>query len=563
MLSTVMHKIQSVLHQQEMQKNLGWMNTLTEMDDLEVLKETRTQLAKIEFLSANQLKSQIELVLEIDSKTYRHVKKITHKYLTVLKINKELEVDIFNAIYLYQRQLYVAYTQFFDLYQTQNKVIVTDEKINLILCRLLNTTFTMAKWRYFDDQPAPVGTWTNVHKIIKYAENLSIMNTNLFMYHYQRKETSIATLLKQGFMMDTLQKGNFSRVQIQLTEQVLKIWATNPLILNKYKQDKVHFCINLEEDKGPERIRTVEKFVDYRFWRTTRLVDNIEAYLCAIDTHKPLEEFGLEKIAPVVVIVKLFKKLRVEWCVAGYERQRRKEARNKNSKLLNVTYGIDDICNRLEAIKAKQKQIAQNTNTQSDEADDRAYKFEMNVAMQRRNKFSPQIHKNTVGSENWWMVDESTTGFAVDLGKTYNSWIEVGKLIGYTSPDNKELFVIAEIKSIRKQANGNYRAGLELVGAQANSVKVARVDQNKHAEVSSGYFVDDDEVNFNQLNSFQALLLNASKNNPSQKTTLILPRNEYKRGCEYRIHIEDDDKLVTMGVPYMKQREWVRVEMPF
>jgi hypothetical protein len=38
----------------------------------------------------------------------------------------------------------------------------------------------MAKWRYFDDQPAPVGTWTNVHNVIKYAENLAMMNKNLF-----------------------------------------------------------------------------------------------------------------------------------------------------------------------------------------------------------------------------------------------------------------------------------------------------------------------------------------------------------------------------------------------
>jgi hypothetical protein len=469
--------------------------------------------------------------------------------------------------------------QFFDVYSSQNKIIFAEEKINLILCRLLSATFTMNKWRYFDDQPAPVGTWTNVHKIVKFAENLAIMNKNLFLYGFQRKETSIATVLKQGYMMDTLNKGNFSRLQIQLTEQVLKIWATNPVIMNRYKEGKVHFFINMDEDKGPERIRTVEKFAEYRFWRTTRLVDNIEAYLCAVDTQKSLEQFALEKIAPTAVIVKLFKKLRIEWCVAGYERQRRKEARAKNGKLLNISYGLEDICRRLEASNAKAKtrqKLIENENQAKlngaqDDAEDNAYKFEMNLAMSRRTKFSPQIYqnqaqKNSLGSENWWMVDESKTGFAVDLGKTYNSWVEVGKLVGYTSPDDKGLFVIAEIKSIRKQAGGNYRAGLEVLGKHGVTVKVARTDQNKNAEAVSGYFVDDDEVNFSQLNSFSALMLVSNAESESKtaakNTTLIMPRNEYKRGSQYRIHLEDDDKLVTMGVPFMKQREWVRVQLP-
>jgi len=551
-----MHKIQSVLHHHDMQKNLGWMDTLTEMNGLDALKMATAQLAKIQFDSIENMESNIELVLEIDKKSYQNSKKITYKYLTVLRLNKTLEAELYNVAYAYQRQLYVAYTQFLDLYLGQNKIVFSNEKINLILCRHLSATFAMAKWRYFDDQPAPIGTWANVCKVIKCAENLALLNTNLFLYDHQKKETSIATLLERGFMVDTLHKGNYSRMQIQLTEQILRVWATNPLLLNKYKQDRFQFFINVEGDKGPERIRAVEKFADYRFWKTTRLIDKIEAYLCAVDTQKPLAEFGLEKMASTDSLVKLFKKLRVEWCVEGYERQRRKEARNKRNMLINVSYGLEDICRRLNAAKPKLDAKP----TQRD-----AFGFEMQVAAHRRGQQAPQVHQasqNKLGSENWWLVDESASGFAVDLGRTYSSWIEPGKLIGYTTPEDKELFVIAEIRSVRKQANGTYRAGLKVLGSHGASVQVGRLDQSNFTEALSGYYVDEADANLSQYNTFAGLMLDREDDSKSHKASLILPRCEYKRGSKFRINIEGDDKIIEMGAPLMKQREWVRVALP-
>jgi hypothetical protein len=418
----------------------------------------------------------------------------------------------------------------------------------------------MAKWRYFDDQPAPVGTWTNVCKVIKSAEKLAVMNTNLFLYDFQKKETSLATLLKQGFMMSTLQKSNYSHIQIQLIEQILKTWATNPLITVKNKQDKYQFFINIESDKGPERIRAIEKFADYRFWKTTRLVDLIEAYLCAVDTQKSLHEFGLEKMASADVIVQLFKKLRADWCIEGYERQRRKETRNKRNKLINVSYGLEDICRRLSAAKPalQGKPVVE---------DDGQYYFEMHVASHRVTQQSLQVSQanqsqSKLGSENWLLVDESTSGFGVNLGKAYSSWIEPGKLIGYSTADEKDVFVIAEIKSIRKQANGLYRAGLKVLGSHGASVQIGRVDQSNFSEALTGYFVDDADANTSQLNTFSGLLLDGDSGGMSQRASLIVPRAEYKRGNKLRVSIDGDDMLLEMGLPLIKQREWVRVALP-
>lgn len=539
MLSLALHKIQSVMRPPTLPKELAWMTTLVEMDELTALKEITAQLIKIQLDQDAPLRRSIDLLLSIDRKTYKPVKKITHKYLKTLNLDKRQASNIYDAVYAYQRQLYVTYTHFFDLYFNQSKVIFTNERLNLMCCRYLNATSLASKWRYFDDQPTTTGTWSNVCKVIKCAENLSLMNTNLFLYDDQQKETSIATLLKHGFMMDTLQKGSYSRLQIQLTEKILSVWATNPLILNRYKQDKMQFLINVESDKGPERIRAVEQFAEYRFWKTTRLVDKIEAYLCAVDTQKPLTEFGLEKIASTENIVKLFKKLRVDWCVEGYERQRRKETRNKRNKLIVVTYGLDSICRRVNALNPSPIQ-----------------------SLEIPSVSTFQSTQQKIATENWWLVDESASGFGVDLGKSYSSWIEAGQLIGYTSPDNKGVFVLAEIKSVRKSANGHYRAGLQVLSMRAASVQIGSVNENHMAEQLSGYYVDDGDASFQSQNTFSGIFLTQEDDAKTGKASLILPRREYKRGNKLRVTINGDDTVFEMGATLMKQHDWVRVALP-
>jgi hypothetical protein len=193
--------------------------------------------------------------------------------------------------------------------------------------------------------------------------------------------------------------------------------------------------------------------------------------------------------------------------------------------------------------------------------DDGLYDFEMRVARHHVKPESQQVKlsQNKLGSENWWLVDESARGFGVDLGKTYSSWIEAGKLIGYTSQEDKDLFVIAEIKSVRKQSNGNYRAGLEVLGTHGASVRVGRVDRNSFTEAISGYFVEDKDTDLSHLNTYLGVFLGKENDSKFNKASIILPRSEYKRGNKFKINIAGNDEVLEMGLPLMKQREWVRV----
>ena len=131
-------------------------------------------------------------------------------------------------------------------------------------------------------------------------------------------------------------------------------------------------------------------------------------------------------------------------------------------------------------------------------------------------------------------------------------------MIGYTTPDDRELFVIAEIKNIRKQANGNYRVGLEVLGSNSMTVKLRRLDQNNFADALSGNFVNDTEDKLSQVNTFSGLLFDSQDDNKSLKASIVMPRSEYKRGNKLILNIEGDEKVVEMVALLSKKQDCAR-----
>lgn len=550
MFDFVKGTVQKALGQHDAVYDQEWLDTLEGMTDLDAIITVKDQLAKIDFFQVDNLRSVIDLVIETDELNYQRVKRVTYNYLIKLKNNRQVKEDTHAVVYEYQRQLYAAYSQILDVNKAFSKVKLKQAEANLLLARYVNAAFMMAKWRYFDDLPAPHGLWSNVHKVINIAEELSILNTNLFLYRFQLKETSIATLLKRGFMIDTLTKGNYSQLEIELTDRILKIWATNPLIVNTYKPERYHFFIQLEDDKGPERLRFQEKFSNCRYWKTTRLLDLMEAYLCSANMNKPLREFGLQKVARPALIVKLFKKLRVDWCAEGYKRQRRTEQREIKNSLLSVSHGFYAIHRRLHAIQLEK--------SKAEEAD--GFTFDLKVATHHINQTATgtkTAHNDSAhGTENWWMVDESKQGFGIDFGVEPVDWVQSGVLVGYTEMGFKNTFTIAEVKSIRKLNNGSYRAGLKKITHDAIAVPIAAVDKSSFSQPVKGFYLDDGSDQINTSEEFPGFLVNQNQ----QPDQLLMPRDKFKRAGRYRVYQDGEYLSYIAGKVINKNKDWILFE---
>jgi hypothetical protein len=550
MLSKVIQRVHQVVSPQGLQQAVDWDAAKSEMTELEVLTEAKEQLIKASLVKPSDLINKIQLVLNIDERAYRKVQKLTHHYLISLTNNASLKKEVEEVVYEYLRQLYTTYTLIISEYQHENRPLLNSEKINFLLARYLNAVFMMAKWRYFDDQPAPLGMWKNVHKVIKAAEELKALNKNLFLYEYQNKETSLAAILKRGFMLDTLQKGSYTQFQIELTDRILKNWSVNPKISKQYtKQNEFQFFICLSEDSRPERLRSAKQHSDFRYWKTTRIVDLIEAYLCAVDTNKPLKEFNLATIAKTEDVVGLFKKLRIDWCINGYKRQRRSEERAAKLNVLNVSHGLDEISARIRHLQLKPNEAK----TVFEDTD-----LQLVLADQGENKQVSSKQENAYGRENWTMLEESSSGFSVELDKNISHWVKSGVLIGYSGLENESAIALAEIRTVRKRTNGTYRVGLLKVTDNAQALQIGRVQKNALFVVGGRDQVKDRQESSGLFDQFSGLLID---DDMLDRPKLIVPRHQYKRANRYRVKVKGEDHEVLAGEAVSSHREWVCFEV--
>lgn len=543
MLGKVIHRIQRVIHSQDLQLNANWETAIGQMTEVEVLTEMKEQLVKVCHSKSGDFNSKMQLVLDIDEKTHRKVRELTRNYLKLMNKNSDVKKDIEMAVYAFLRQLYLTYTHIIVEYKQQSSILLNTKRINLLLARYLNAAFMMAKWRYFDDQPAPVGLWSNIHQVIKIAEELTIINESLFLYDFQHKETSLATLLMRGFMLNTLQKGSYTSFQIELTDRVLKAWSTNLTISNQYNtQNEYQFFIHLDGDKSPQRLRSAKQHPDFRYWNTSRMVGLMESYLCAVNTGKSLESFNLLTMAKTEDLVDLFQKLRVDWCVTGYKRQRRTEEREVKYKRLNVSHGLDQISARINYLQHKST-VAKSL------PEPVSLALVMDAPLSHG--YYTDQQPNAYDRENWTMLEESQHGFSIEMGKEISDWVKSGTLIGYSTIDNNNKIALAEIKTVRKRADGTYRVGLAKLTSNAIVLAINKVEKSTPF-VADANCIDDENLALSE--TFHVLFFD---DDMIEKPRLIMPRYQYKRASRYRVDMNGEIHMVLAGEVVNSHRDWV------
>ncbi len=123
-----------------------------------------------------------------------------------------------------------------------------------------------------------------------------------------------------------------------------------------------------------------------------------------------------------------------------------------------------------------------------------------------------------------------------------------------------ELDALVEIKNQLVKIDFFESANLKNKIENAATLLVLRVQQGVVSESLAGYYVDDAEVNLMYLSAFTGLHIKSDK--PSGIATLIMPRNEFKRGSHYRANVDGEDKVILAGRVVTKQRDWIRIEVP-
>lgn len=564
MLSELITKFQFTTAKQKTAMEHAWLTDCERLDHLQALKlitsKIQTQVIGVTETSQADADATMKTLLLIDQSNQARFEVITANFMRLSRDNQLLESQMVEVVYVYQRQLYLAYKVLIETIVKQ-KLRITIDDLVLVFARCINVACSMSKWRYFQDQLAPIGTWKHLHELVKTAEKLSILNKTIPLYDHDEQMTSVATLLVNGYMLDTLTKSTLSRQQIELTYQVLKRWVVKPQLKSNYVKNEHAFLVNLNLDKGADRVRGINISADCRYWKINGLVANFQYFLNEAAANQSLQRFKLNDMARVSVLVVLFKQLVIEWKTQGYIRQRRLESRSHVSKLMKVHNGFNNICEKLApSSTAKSKPSIVNLTP-----------FELRVAMHAPTRTTETVVKAPINTEAWLIVDESAKGLGASLNGDVDDSFEPGSLVGFSSNDHSKQFLTAEIRSIKKQQNGRYRIGAEVLSHQAALIDIALLSlenqgqtsvNNSAKEVAAGYFVDFSSMGNDEESRFSGLYLpaNAALN---QSSMMIIPKSEYKPVAQYLLHVNGEERYAIIEQVISDYDTHARVQIKF
>ena len=564
MLSELITKFQFTIAKQKTAAEYAWSTDCERLDHLQAIKLITNKIPTQAIILGknNQADTDafMKTVLLIDESNQARFQVITANFMRLPRDNQLLEVQVVELVYSYQRQLYLAYKALIESIVKQKLRITVDDLV-LLLARCVHVAFSMAKWRYFQAQSAPIGTWKHLHELVKIAEKLSLLDKTLPLYDKDEQMTSLATLLFNGYMLDTLTKSTLNRQQIELTHQVLKRWVVKPKLQSEYIKNEHAFLVNLNSDKGADRARGLNVRGDCRYWKTDSLVANFEYFLKDAALNLPLQRFKLNDVSTTNVLVVLFKQLVVDWKTQGYVRQRRLEKRTPINKLMKVHNGFNSICEKL-APNSTSKLKTSNVNQTP---------FELRVAMHAPLRTTNTIIKSPVSTEAWLIIDESAKGLGASLNGDVDDSLEPGSLVGFSSTDYSKQFLTAEIKSIKKQQNGRYRIGAEVLNHQAMLIEITLINPEDEIqgqvtshvkEVMAGYFVDFSSMDREDTPCFSGLYL-AANAELSQSNMMIIPKEEYKLAAQYLLQLNGQEKYAVIEQVMCCYDDWVRVQIKF
>jgi hypothetical protein len=544
MLPPIKQRLKSILVKEKVERHAiieAQLKDLIAEDSLNVSTQLLTELSGDTNIVDNEY---LKCLYTIDELNHGKIKALIAKRLKVKLYNKNVGDAIDRLVYPYCRRLYLSYLHAAEQQFEQGaSYLLKHDELVFLLCRAINAAFDMLMWRYFDDQPAPVDTWRQVNKLFRYAESSTLLNDRIVLFQQESKVTDFSSLYVAGLMLSTMQKGNYNASEIHIVSSLLFTWAQGATIDKAYHPNKYQFAVDISLDKGAERLRKFDPKADYRFWRTEYIVDKVDTFLKAVATNTLPKDSEMKSFGSVRVLIKLFRKLQQDWSAEHYKRQRRGSTRIKSESQLLVINGLEQVFQQLNH-HVKQQVSGEVSN------------YDV-----RESTYSKMLDSHTrsmiLGVDEWLVIDESVTGFGVDLGKTPSAWIDVGKLIGCKHTMINSQYFVAEIKSVKKQKNGAYRAGVKLISTQCIPLYLTRLDQSE-AELSKGFYLDNEHHDID-MNKFSCLWVPARKDTENSKPSLIIPFGEYRRDRQFKMNLGGEEKILVLGKAIDIHAEWVRV----
>ena len=133
------------------------------------------------------------------------------------------------------------------------------------------------KWGYFLNEPGRAAPWKQVHALYLLADHDAYAQAPFVLYPSQPSfKPSVQSLYLRTLLLDLLNSGNLSKIQIEIADGWLSSWCNDYALDAEYSSRQHLFCVDVASDSGMHLMRRDSHGEGMRYMRADNLKAQIE-----------------------------------------------------------------------------------------------------------------------------------------------------------------------------------------------------------------------------------------------------------------------------------------------
>jgi hypothetical protein len=326
----------------------------------------------------------------------------------------------------------------------------------------LNAIHSFVKWGYFLNEPGRTVPWKQIHALYQLSEIDGYSQVPFVLHPAQPSyKPSVQSLYLRTLMVDLLNTGNLTKVQIEIADGWFSSWCNDYALDTQYSTRNHLFYVDLMSDSGMHLMRQDSHGDSMRYVRTDGLKAQIEEVQAGLRHGRLYAGHGAGAVFPVeqhVALLAIIEKL-YHSILAGSD-NRIEERTHFEDREVDVTVGI-------ERVLKKSREKAALVSAAPVAASAMAETIELSPAGVTLQTIAPQAAVDTGPAdpevERWRVLDLSSKGYGLLVDRAAAEDVILNGVIALRNHETGGWIVGTAVRKLANRVRGEILVGVEVL----------------------------------------------------------------------------------------------------
>ncbi len=330
----------------------------------------------------------------------------------------------------------------------------------------LNAIHGLIKWGYFLNDPTRVPPWRQVHALFALAEAENYAQAP-FVLHASRPsyKTSVQSLYLRTLLLDLLNAGNLSRLQIEIADGWLASWCGDYSLDTAYSPRHHLFCVDLASESGLHLMRQEVQGGSMRYVRAEALKAQIDEVQAGLRRGQLFAGHGAGAVFPVEAHVALLATIeKLHRSIQAGSANRIEERTQFEDREVDVTVGFDRIVRKIRGLPAEH---ALDPPAAASPEAALSETIEITPSGLSLHVSDPQQPADAALDdaeiERWRVHDLSSRGFGLIVDRGASDTVLLNGLVGLRNNETGGWLVGSVVRKLPNRVRGEVLVGIEVL----------------------------------------------------------------------------------------------------